>query len=403
MLLLSILVFSPLYSWAFEDDPSHALKDFSTPPTAMLSTPSSDITITAGDAVIFTGTAIGAPPFTYWWELGGNGGSALEDPGSVIFSTPGVYPVIFYVKDSLGNVAWDTVTVTVTPSAGPPVAMIETPLSDLTVTQGGSIDFSGSAIGGSGSYLFWWQFAALGGSALEDPGSFTFNVPGVFTVIFYVQDSLGVVALDTITVTVTASGFPLSATIGMSASLTIAQGESVNCQATVTGGSGAYLFWWQFDTLGGSALEDPGNFTFTTPGVYTVIFYVQDSLGVMASDTVTITVNEKSGADLTGGWKVTMEGIPTYYWNNDSVLYSDGTFASTIYVEGSINSYETGTWSYDDSTNVFQFSLNGSATYGYGAITGTTTNFTIPGFAEGNFVTWRIERQTYFCTGLTAQ
>ncbi len=171
-----------------------------------IDTPSSALTVTPGDAVNFTGSALGGTaPYSFWWEFGGMGGSALEDPGFISFTAAGSYTVIYYVKDSLGTVVSDTVTITVKApvTAGEPLTCaIGTPSSALTVTAGDAVNFTGSALGGTAPYSFWWEFGGMGGSGLEDPGFVSFTAAGSYTVIYYVKDSLGTVVSDTVTVTV---------------------------------------------------------------------------------------------------------------------------------------------------------------------------------------------------------
>ncbi len=183
--------------------------DWSSGPTkplvAKIDTPSSDITIAQGASVDFSCSVISGPrPSIFWWDFKSVGNSFLEDPGSITFSTPGVYEVVVYVGDSLGNIVWDTVTVTVTPGAGALSVTIDTPASSIVIINGVSVNFSCTASGGSPSYTYWWDFKSVGNSSLEDPGSITFTTSGVYEVVAYVRDGLGNIVWDMVTITVTA-------------------------------------------------------------------------------------------------------------------------------------------------------------------------------------------------------
>ncbi len=255
-----------------------------------IDTPSSDVTITPGDPVILTGSISGgSAPYTYWWDFAGAGGSPLEDPGAFTFTTPGTYPIVFWVQDNLGTVTYDTVTVTVDNSLK---AAIDTPVSDDTIATGGYVNFTGTASGGTAPYTYWWTL----GSALEDPGSIPFYSAGTYSIIFYVQDSIGAVASDSVSVTVIQPEDDLSAAIDTpSPALTITAGNSVNFTGSVSGGAAPYIYWWDFAGAGGSPLEDPGDIIFSTPGVYTIVYYVQDSLNKVASDTVSVEIFPADG------------------------------------------------------------------------------------------------------------
>ena len=77
-----------------------------TPPNGTINTPSSDLTVQAGDSVTFTGTGTdpdGHTPLTYLWTFGGAApNSTVEDPGGVLFANAGLYTVTLTVRDSQG-------------------------------------------------------------------------------------------------------------------------------------------------------------------------------------------------------------------------------------------------------------------------------------------------------------
>ena len=74
----------------------------------MINTPASNVTITAGQSVNFTGTGSDPDnntPLTFLWNFGSGSGvanSTAEDPGNVTFNNVGVFAVNFTVTDSLG-------------------------------------------------------------------------------------------------------------------------------------------------------------------------------------------------------------------------------------------------------------------------------------------------------------
>jgi PKD repeat protein len=74
-------------------------------PTASITSPGGNVTITAGQSLHFQGTAIGGKaPLTYLWHFGGAiPDSTSLNPGSVLFAAAGTYTVTFTVTDADGR------------------------------------------------------------------------------------------------------------------------------------------------------------------------------------------------------------------------------------------------------------------------------------------------------------
>ena len=78
-------------------------------PNGLIVTPSGNVTITAGESVIFSGSGndpAGNLPLRYRWSFGTGSGvsdSTLKDPGAVRFNIPGTYTVSLTVTNSLGT------------------------------------------------------------------------------------------------------------------------------------------------------------------------------------------------------------------------------------------------------------------------------------------------------------
>jgi len=92
------------------------------PPDGIIDSPAADVTIAAGQAVNFTGTGSdpdGDLPLSYAWSFGGGPpDAAVEDPGPMVFDTPGTYAVSFTVTEGLGltDLTPATRVITVTPA-----------------------------------------------------------------------------------------------------------------------------------------------------------------------------------------------------------------------------------------------------------------------------------------------
>ena len=133
------------------------------PPNGVITSPSSNVSIGAGQAVYFSGT--GTDPdgtiTSYSWVFpGGNpSSSSLANPGNVIFSSPGTYSASLTVTDNAGvtDPSPATVTITVTPA----FTLSAAPAAQ-TIATGANTSFTVTVNPGSGS-----------------PGAVSFSVSGL--------------------------------------------------------------------------------------------------------------------------------------------------------------------------------------------------------------------------------
>ena len=90
------------------------------PPDSVITTPVDDITIIAGNELRFTGSGLdfeNDSPLLYEWNFGDGSGiadSSLQNPGLLMFNTPGIFQVSLTVSDSFGNTDTSPATITVT-------------------------------------------------------------------------------------------------------------------------------------------------------------------------------------------------------------------------------------------------------------------------------------------------
>jgi len=271
-------------------------------PVAGISSPAADITITEGDSVSFEGLVTGGNgPFVYAWDFGSSAirTSSLEDPGTVVFDTAGVYTVTFTVTDSDGDVSHDTVTITVDSRIidVEPVAAISSPETDVTIVAGGSVNLSATVSGGNAPFVHAWSFSdsRMSGYIEEDPGEVVFSQVGVYTVTYTVTDADGDTSTATRTVTVVEPDTnPTAAITSPASSVTVTQGSSVNFATSVSSGNAPYTHSWNFGSsaIASKTVEDPGAVTFSTVGTYAVTYTVTDADGDTSSASRTVTVVE---------------------------------------------------------------------------------------------------------------
>jgi hypothetical protein len=115
------------------------------PPAGTITNPATDVTITAGQSVFFSGT--GTDPdgtvTAYSWTLpGGNPStSSLATPGNVIYNTPGTYAATFTVTDNAGLTDPHPPSRNVTVNPGPDFSISLTP-SSQSVVQGNGANYT---------------------------------------------------------------------------------------------------------------------------------------------------------------------------------------------------------------------------------------------------------------------
>lgn len=317
-----------------------------TSPTASISSPSANVTVAVGSVVNFAASVAGGnAPYTHDWSFGSSAmaGKIVEDPGNVTFNSLGTYVVIYKVTDADGDTSSATRTVTVVEPDTNPTASISSPLSNVTVTQGGSVNFSAVVSSGNAPYAHVWDFGESGipDKAVEDPGAVTFFNVGTYTVTYTVTDADGDTGSVTRIVTVSEPDTnPVAAITSPSAAVTVVKGESLNFQATVSSGNAPFTHNWNFGASGlvGQSVEDPGSQAFETLGTFAVTYTVIDADGDTSSATCTVTVAEPD-----------TEPVVTVTAPQDHVTVIQGgtvTFSSTVSAGNAPFNY---TWDFGES------------------------------------------------------
>ena len=296
-------------------------------PVISRKTPSSPVSLTTGDRQSFSATATDADNNINAWEwfLDGvsQGGQSLGLTGTTTrrfshtFSRDGTYTVRVEFTDSDGESASDTWTVRVTddtPVNRAPVVSRKTPSSPVSLTTGDRQSFSATATDADNDINSWEWFldgVSQGGQSLGLTGSttrnfsYTFSSDSTYTVKVEFTDADGESASDTWTVRVTddepdneapvVSGktpsSPVSLTVGQLQALSVGvsdpdnnvdewewflNGESRYTESMAPTGS----FIWSSD------------YSFASPGTYTVKVTFTDSEGASASESWTVRVTD---------------------------------------------------------------------------------------------------------------
>jgi parallel beta-helix repeat protein len=206
-----------------------------------------------------------------------------------VFEEAGIYSVILRVYDARGNMAEDTVTITVR-HITPPVANAG---DNDTVGQGSTITlWAGSSTDNVGIVNYTWTFN-YGGNAVTLYGSSAnhqFDIAGVYVVTLKVTDAAGYWDVDTVTITILDQTSPV-AIAGPDQQVTAGTLVTFNGTAS-TDNVGIVNYTWGF-TYGNGYVNLYGalaTFRFNIPGSYIVTLGVMDAALNVATDMITITV-----------------------------------------------------------------------------------------------------------------
>ncbi len=243
---------------------------------------------TASKPVTFTANVTGGtPPYIIEWSFG-DGTSGTGNTVTHTYAVKGTYNVTMAVRDANGDSVVRSASITV---FGQPLVAdftFGTPKSGTVIT------FTGTASGGTAPYMFTWTFGD-GASAIGNPVTHTYLVPGTYNVTMTVKDANGASVTVAKVVDVHA---PLTA-IDFAPVHTIA--GKTDFVAKITGGTPPIVCTWTF-----------GDGTPAQTGCNTSHTFV-DSSGAQIAGTfsVTLTVTDGNGVTLTTTKSVLVDPAPT--------------------------------------------------------------------------------------------
>jgi len=271
----------------------------------VITSPATDITINAGQAVTFLGEGpneLVPGPLSYLWSFGDIAPASIEqNPGDIIFTEIGVFTVSLTISDATGVVISDTVQRQIT-VLDPNVlqANILTPAGDQTINAGDIVNFTAEVIDPLGitEFEFLWTFeGGVPDSILQSPGDLVFDLPGTFMVNLSVVEPVSgrTVMAEPLKITVLDPNALKTSITTPGEDLTINAGDVVLFAAEVIDplASSTLEYMW---TFGGAAADsmslDPGEVTFSMSGTFEIEFKVTDTvdLRTAASNVIEITV-----------------------------------------------------------------------------------------------------------------
>ena len=296
-------------------------------PTATITDPAADVTISAGQAVSFAGTGNdpeGGISAYAWTFAGGNpASSSAAAPGPVVYSTPGTYAASLTVTDE-GGLTSPSATRTITVTA-PDFSMSAAPASQ-TVQPGGSATYTLTVTpsgGFSGAVTFAASGVPSGASASFNPASVNTSGTTTLTVATTAATPPG-----TYQITVTGTGGTLARTANVTLTVTAPADFSLSAapasQTVQPGGSAAYTL--TVTPSGGFS----GAVTFAASGVPSGAAASFNPASVTTSGTTTLTV-ATTAATPPGTYQITVTGTSgTLARTANVTLVVPGTFSLNV-------------------------------------------------------------------------
>ncbi len=291
----------------------------------------------AGEPVNFTSiTTGGSGPFSFSWKYG-DSRLGSGNPVSHSYAVAGTFNVTVAVADAVGETAAVTHSMAVTQSLAVSITSIAPSLSEI----GLSTSFVATAIGGTPTYTFSWDFGDGGPAVSDSLATHTYTAAGTYAVTISSTDSANHTTTSTqalvvnsrLAVTAVASLNPADA------------GVPVSFAQISTGGVGSLVCNWSFGD-GWSANKCNTIHTYATTGSFTVSLTTTDTLTVSASASLSISVTVAPTVNFTSspatpstGQSVTFTattsggaGPFTYSWNyGDGSADDNGSLAAHTY------------------------------------------------------------------------
>jgi len=231
-------------------------------------------------AVVFNGThAGGQAPYRFNWSFGDGAHASVENTTHT-YLTSGNFTATLTVSDYFGDVNRSSVDIAVSPQLlAAAAASTEEGVIPLWV------NFTSTARGGNGADTYLWTFGDGGTSTLADPAH-EFLGAGNYTVNLTVTDTLGRTAKAAVRVVALA---PVAASVEAAHLIGVAP-YSLTLIAAATGGAAPYTYSWNFGDRSPVGIGVSVGHTYTNPGTYNVVVFVNDSRGDSTRGTATVDV-----------------------------------------------------------------------------------------------------------------
>ena len=273
---------------------------------------------------------------TYLWSSSDEDVATVDGDGLVTGLASGTATI----RATAFGGATATTTVTVSLTQMPPIAVIDSPPHDTTLTLGETVNFLGTASDADGTIAsHHWDFGDGTGAGVEDPGEHTYADAGTYAVTYRVTDDDGASSPTArVVITVVLNQNPVATIASPTDGAAFAVGETITFTGTGTDHedgdlTGASIVWTsnldgQIGT-GASFTRDD-----LAEGTHTITLTATDGEGASGSHSASITVSEL-GPVVTGEWHTDTE-----FGSVDFTVNPQGTAITRFFF--SFQDYECG-------------------------------------------------------------
>ncbi len=230
---------------------------------------------------------------SYFWTFVYNGTdqNLSGEKVSFTFHDAGVYDITLTVVDTTGNIATDTVTVTIRDITDP----VADAGPDLVVGQREIATFDATNSSDNvGIVNVTWQLVYAGApiSLYGNITTFSFDRAGIYDVILMVEDAMANRGFDRLRVTVKDTTPPVAVA---GSDKEIDQGDIVNLDSSSSSDDVGITTWtWTITFMGNSTTfsGQKNSVTFVAAGLHTVLLNVSDAAGNWDTDSFNVAVRD---------------------------------------------------------------------------------------------------------------
>jgi PKD repeat protein len=256
------------------------------------------------------------------WSSSNTAVATVDDDGwvtGVVSGTATIHAVAF-------GGAGATASITVDLSKHPPVATIDSPSQDTTITVGEPVQFRGTATDADGAIASHsWDFGDGTGASVEDPPAHSYAATGSYQVTYRVTDNEGMSSPpDAVTVNVVGNQAPAVTITAPANQASYAPGATITFTGSATDHedgalTGASLVWTSSrdGQIGTGTSFTRNNLSL---GTHTITLTATDSNGANGSATVVIHVSVVSPI-MPGEWHGSTTGMALDFPVNPNADY----------------------------------------------------------------------------------
>ncbi len=239
---------------------------------------------------------VGIVNYSWYIVLEGDDWELTGEQAEFVFELNGDYFITLVVSDEAGNLASDSINVTVLDRIEPTAAAGD----DLIIDQYETVELNGNgSIDNVGIKTFTWDFIYQGREVTLEgmKTTFVFNMPGDYLITLTVTDEMGYSDNDTLLLIVRDIESPIA---NAGSDIIIEKGTTLSLDGSnSTDNMGIKTYRWYFEYDGSEEIlnGEINSFIFDIAGNYNITLNVSDGAFNFGEDTIRVKVIDPSSSD----------------------------------------------------------------------------------------------------------